>query len=98
MLSFVRSIVVVTQKTALEELVERFNTRAQAEFYLKHSGVAFEPYQTAHDAYVNAFNQLRQALPAGVRHQFIERALLPTFLFGEGDLVAVLGRDGLVVN
>src|SRR5947209_8438513 len=95
---FVRTIVVITQKTALEELVERFNTRAQAEFYLKHSGVSFEPYQAAHDAYVAALNGLRAALPTGVRHQFVERSFLPNFLFGDADLVAVLGRDGLVVN
>jgi NAD kinase len=98
MFAFVHSIVVVTQKTALEELQERFNTLAQARFYLEHSGSPFEPYQAAHDAYAASLHQLREALPAGVRHQFIERSFLPNFLFGDRDLVAVLGRDGLVVN
>lgn len=91
-------IVVVTQKTALEELVERFNTREQARFYLEQMGTPFAGYQTTHDAYVKARDALTRAIPAGVRRQFIERAFLPNFLFGERDLVVTLGRDGLVVN
>ncbi len=91
-------IIVITQKTALEELIERYNTREQARFYLEHAGAAFEPYQSAHDAYVAALNQLRAALPSGVRSQFVERSFLPNFVFGDNDLVAALGRDGLVVN
>ncbi len=91
-------IVVVTQKTALDELVERFNTRDQARYYLEHMNIPFAGYQAAHDVYVAAVASLKQGLPDGVRHQFIERSFLPNFLFGEHDLVVTLGRDGLVVN
>src|SRR5262245_10593698 len=91
-------IVVVTQKTALEELIERFNTREQARFYLEHLGIPFAGYQAAHDAYVAAVAALKKALPGGVRQQFIERSFLPNFLFDREDLVVTLGRDGLVVN
>jgi NAD kinase len=91
-------VVVVTKKTALEELVERFNTREQARFYLEHMGVAFEPYLAAHDAYQRAVVTLREGLPRGARSQWIERSFLPTFLFGAQDLVVTLGPDGLVVN
>ncbi len=91
-------IVVITRKTALEELIERFNTREQARFYLEHMGASFEEYQAAHDAYQRALASLQAALPRGVRHQTIERAFLPTFTFGEQDLVVTLGPDGLVVN
>jgi NAD kinase len=91
-------IVVITQKTALEELLERFNTRDQARFYLEHMGASFESYQSAHDAYVSAVEMLQKALPRGTRQQFIERSFLPNFLFGSRDLVVTLGRDGLVVN
>ena len=31
-------IVLVTRKTRLQELVERFNSRAQAKFYIEHAG------------------------------------------------------------
>ena len=41
MTSAFHKIVVVTRKTALEELVERFNTREQAHFYLEHMGASF---------------------------------------------------------
>ena len=37
---------------------------------------------------------LREAIPRGLRVQWIERAFLPTFTFGESDVVVVLGQDG----
>ena len=92
------NIVVVTRKTALEELVERFNTREQARFYLEHAGVSFADYQLAHDTYQGALRQLKEALPKGARVAFIERAFLPSYTFGETELVVTLGPDGLVVN
>lgn len=91
-------IVVVTRRTALEELVERFNTREQARFYLEHMGLSFREYEEAHEAYHRSLRLLRDALPGGVRSQVIERGFLPTFQFGERDLVVTLGPDGLVVN
>jgi NAD kinase len=91
-------VVVITQKTALEELIERFNTRPQARFYLEQMGIPFGGYQSSHDAYQAAVSELKQALPQGVRSQFVERSFLPNYLFGERDLVLTLGRDGLVVN
>jgi NAD kinase len=96
----VEKIVVITRKTALEELVERFNTRSQARFYLDHMGSdnSFEEYQAAHDTYHRALDALKASLPKGLRSQFIDRSFLPTFTFGETDLVVTLGPDGLVVN
>jgi NAD kinase len=91
-------IVVITKKTALDELVERFNTRAQARFYLEHMGASFDEYEAAHQTYLRALATLKAALPRGARSQIIERAFLPTFQFGERDLVLTLGPDGLVVN
>lgn len=91
-------IVVVTRKTALEELIERYNTRDQARFYLEHMGASFDSYQSAHDAYAHSLDVLKSSLPRGVRSQFIDRSFLPNFLFGEHDLVVTLGPDGLVVN
>lgn len=91
-------IVVVTQKTALEELTERFNTQEQARFYVTQMGVDFGEYEAAHEMYKNALETVRHALPDSVPHQFIERGFLPNFLFGENDLITTLGRDGLVVN
>jgi NAD kinase len=96
----VEKIVVITRKTALEELVERFNTRSQARFYLEHMGSdnSFEVYQSAHDTYHRALDALKATLPKGLRSQIIDRSFLPTFTFGETDLAITLGPDGLVVN
>jgi NAD kinase len=91
-------IVVVTQKTALEELVERYNTREQARFYLEHMGIPFADYQAAHDQYHASLALLKSYLPPKMRTQFIERGFLPNFLFDPYDLVVTLGRDGLVIN
>lgn len=91
-------LVIVTRRTALEELVERFNTRDQARFYIEHMGGRFDDYQAAHDAYRQAVSYLRANLPRGVRCHWIDRSFLPTYTFGESDLVVILGQDGLVVN
>ncbi len=94
----IEKIVVITKKTPLEELIERFNSRSQARFYLEHMGVSFEEYAQAHEAYARAVQRLQAALPSGVKSQFIERGFLPTFQFGERDLVVTIGPDGLVIN
>jgi NAD kinase len=91
-------LVIVTRQTALEELVERFNTRDQARFYIEHMGGRFDEYQLAHDAYHRALSDVRANLPRGVRNQWIDRSFLPTYTFGESDVVVILGQDGLVVN
>jgi NAD kinase len=91
-------VVVVTRKTALEELIERFNTRDQARFYIEHMGGRFDDYQAAHDAYHLAIEFVRQAIPARVQSHWIDRSFLPTFDFYFAHAVVVLGQDGLVVN
>ena len=91
-------IVVVTRKTALEELVERFGSKEQAHFYLEHMGLPFVDYQNAHDVYHAALADLQKAIPARQRAQILDRSFLPNFLFDPMDLVVTLGPDGLVVN
>jgi NAD kinase len=91
-------IVVITKKTPLEELVERFNTREQARFYIEHMGADFGEYEAFHSRYTRSLELLKSAIPRTVRHQVVDRSFLPTFQFGEGDLVVTLGPDGLVVN
>jgi NAD kinase len=91
-------LVVVTRRTALEELIERFNTRDQARFYIEHMGGRFGEYQAAHDAYHVACSFLRASLPRGVRNHWIDRSFLPTYTFSESDVIVILGQDGLVVN
>ena len=91
-------LIVITRKSALEELIERFNTRDQARFYLEQMGVDFSDYEAAHARYQEAKEALQRAIPHNTRAQWIEREFLPTFTFGREDLVVTLGPDGLVVN
>ena len=94
----IEKIVVITRKTAQEELIERHSSRDQARFYIESRGASFGEYEAAHEAYQNAKASLQADLPRGVRAQWIERDFLPTFTFGANDLVVTLGADGLVVN
>src|SRR5713101_4047117 len=92
-------LVVVTLKTRLEELVERFNTREQAKFYIEHMGLNFADYDREHQVYTTTLRTLRRQLDGLLsKLQFIERSFLPNFLFTPQDLIVTLGRDGLVVN
>jgi len=91
-------IVVVTKRTQLQDLLERFVTEAQARFYLEHMGLSFSDYEEAHAAYASALETLVACLPSAPRHVLVDRTLLPMFAFEERDLVITLGGNGLVVN
>jgi NAD kinase len=92
-------IVVVTRKTRLEELIERFNTREQAKFYIEHMGLDFSTYDQEHATYAEAVRRLRRELDGLVsKVQFIDRGFVPNFIFTAKDLVVTVGQDGLVVN
>ncbi|NMG27963.1 sugar kinase [Aromatoleum evansii] len=93
-----RKIILVTRKTRLEELVQRFNSLAQARFYLEHLGADFAGYQREHDTYRAAHDVVMQAVAAFPRRQTLDRQFLPNFLFGPDDIVVALGQDGLVAN
>ncbi|MGE0491630.1 MAG: NAD+ kinase [Vulcanimicrobiota bacterium] len=91
-------IVVVTRKTRFQELVERFNTVAQARFYIEYSGHQFADYEYEHECYQRVLEQLRKELDLGLTTLFLERSMVSTYLFGPRDLVVVVGPDGLVAN
>ncbi len=94
----IEKIVVVTRKTPLEELIYRQNSRSQARFYLKQNNVSFDEYERFDRQYQQALQSIRQQLPGKLKTQFLDRELLPTYQFGEQDLVVTLGQDGLVIN
>jgi NAD kinase len=94
----IEKIVVVTRKTQLEDLVLRFNSKAQAKFYLEQNQISFADYEKADAQYQRAIETIRQLLPRTIKHQFIDREFLPTYQFGEHDLVVTVGQDGLVIN
>lgn len=97
-LTAIEKIVVVTRKTPLEELIYRQNSKSQARFYLEQNNISFAEYEQADAQYQQALQVVRRQLPRNLKTQFLDRDLLPTYQFGERDLVVTLGQDGLVIN
>ena len=91
-------IVLVTRKTRLEELIERFNTQAQAKFYIEHASGDFSAYLLEHEAYQRSLETVRRAIETGLKIQVMDRALVPTYLFSKSDVIVTLGQDGVVAN
>ena len=93
-----KKLVLVTRKTRLEGLIERFNTHSQAKFYIEHAGGDFADYEREDDAYRGALELLRRTLEFDMPVQMVDRSLVPTFQFQKEDVVVTLGQDGLVAN
>ncbi len=93
-----RKIVLVTQRTRLEDLIRRYNTYGQAEFYISNNGGDFADYRLEHETYHMAVQTALSALQAFGRVQVLDRDFIPNYLFGKQDIVVALGRDGLVAN
>jgi NAD kinase len=91
-------IVLVSRKTRLQQLVERFNSRGQARFYIEHAGGDYGDYEREDTTYRRSLEHIHRQLDLGVRVQTIERAIVPTFLFAPSDVVVAVGQDGLVAN
>ena len=92
------NVIIVTRKTELDDLVARFNTKAQARFYLEQAGQSFERIEIAHEKHQQVLTKVRRAVPGGFKSQLLDRELVPRFTFGEADLVVTVGQDGLVSN
>ncbi len=90
--------IIVKNKTRLESLIERFNTRAQAKFYIESLGGHYDDYALEHEIFHHALDALQTQLSKVVKNKTVERIYLPSFLFAETNLIVVIGQDGLVAN
>lgn len=90
--------IIVKNKTRLESLIERFNTKAQAKFYIERLGGNFEDYETEHETFHHSLNSLQTQLSKVIKHKTVERVFMPSFIFSENNLIIVIGQDGLVAN
>ncbi|MBX7102877.1 MAG: hypothetical protein K1X57_02270 [Gemmataceae bacterium] len=92
-------IVIVTRKTRLTQLLERFNSWAQARFYLSHMKLDPAVYEEEHEVYSRSLMRVRSLAGTFDRPvQLLERSVVPSFLFSPADTVVTVGPDGLVVN
>ena len=92
------TFVLVTRKTRLQELVERFNSWAQAKFYLEHNQVNVQDYLDESVRYQSQVQEAESILRTLGRFQRLERSMLASYQFGKTDVVVVIGQDGLVAN
>jgi NAD kinase len=90
--------IIVKSKTRLESLIERFNTKSQAEFYIESLGGNFENYVLEHETFHIALSSLQTQLSKVIKHKIIDRSFLHSFIFSENNLIIVIGQDGLVAN
>ena len=91
-------IVLVTQKSRLQELLYRYNTKAQAQFHIEHMGADFSDYVLEDETYQKSLSIVKQAAEKYARITVVDREFLPNMLFSKEDVVIAVGRDGLVCN
>lgn len=90
--------VLVHRRTELDELIERHATRGQAAFFLSSRGRSIEDAEDRDRAIKSAIGAVSAAIPPDWRRGSVERADLPRWSFDLGDIVVVVGQDGLVAN
>lgn len=91
-------IVLIVRPSRVDDLIRRFNTEAQAKFYVESRGGDFSDYRREHEIYYQARTQACRQLSTIGRLQILDRQFLPNYVFGPQDLVVALGQDGLVAN
>lgn len=90
--------IIVKNKTRLETLIERFNTKAQAKFYIERLGGNFDDYEHEHEIFHSCFLALQTQLSKSIKNKVVERNFVPSYIFTQQNLIIVIGQDGLVAN
>jgi NAD kinase len=90
--------IIVKNKTRLELLIERFNTKAQAKFYIERLGGNFDDYENENEIFQNSLQSLQLQLSKVVKNKIVDRNFVPSFIFSKNQLIVVIGQDGLVAN
>lgn len=90
--------IIVKNKTRLETLIERYNTKAQAKFYIESLGGDFTDYEIEYSNFQRSLGTLQSKLSRIMKYKIIDREYLPSYIFSENNLIIVIGQDGLVAN
>ena len=91
-------IVLVTQKSRMQELMHKYNTKAQAQFHMEHMGADFSDYVVEDENYQKSLAIVKQIADKYAKVTVVDREFVPNMLFGKDDVVIAVGRDGLVCN
>ncbi|GAB7189696.1 NAD(+)/NADH kinase [Kineococcus sp. NUM-3379] len=97
-MSLAPRVVLVHRRTELEELLARHGSRGQAGFFLASRGRDLADPDAGAERQRAAMAAVGAAVPLDWHRATVERADLPSFLFGPEDVVVVVGQDGLVAN
>lgn len=90
--------IIIKNKTRLETLIERFNTKAQAKFYIERSGGDFNDYEKEHEVFHSSLSSVQRNLSTVLKNKIVERSFLPSFIFNDNQVIITVGQDGLVAN
>ncbi|MFT5779540.1 MAG: NAD kinase [Crocinitomicaceae bacterium] len=90
--------IIVKSKTRLESLIERFNTKAQAKFYIERLGGNFEEYEIEDAVFNHSLHSLQTQLSKVIKNKIIERQYISSYIFSKKNIIIVIGQDGLVAN
>lgn len=90
--------IIVRSKTRREQLTDKFQTHAQAKFYVERSGGQIDDIDAEHDQFYRSLEALQGHLNGKLKYKIIDRNFLPSFLFAQNHLVITIGQDGLVAN
>jgi hypothetical protein len=91
-------VVVVHRQTEFDELIARHGTLGQAAFFLSTRGRSMEEVKRRHEMTAESLGAVAAAIPSDWRRGRVERGDLSRFAFDPGDVVVVVGQDGLVAN
>ncbi len=90
--------IIVRSKTRRELLQDKFQTHAQAKFYVERSGGTLSDIDAEHDRFYQSLESITSQLAGRLKYKIIDRSFLPSFLFAENHLIVTVGQDGLVAN
>ena len=97
MMKFER-VIIIRDKTRLEQLIEKFNSKAQAKFYIEKSGSDFDFYINENNTFYKSFEKIKKVISKHLKFKIVDRYFLSTYIFTEKDLIVVIGQDGLLAN
>lgn len=90
--------IIIKNRTRLEALIERFNTKAQAKFYIESFGGDFDDYELENEIFHQSLSAVQRNLSTFLKNKIVERNFLPSFIFNKNQVVITVGQDGLVAN
>lgn len=92
------NLVIIKGESRMKQLKKRFNTKKQAQFYMKSKGINIDEVEEEDSAIERSVKAAQKITSSMMRTQVVDQNFLPNFSFGEDDVVVVIGHDGLVAN